>query len=227
MLNTENGRLSIIGLFPVPDSVPFDINDIQQMIMYREPLAILIGDNQTSSVVSGSGTIATSYLVHKQTSSLVSGSGNITISIQPDKQINTVHSGSGTVQATFAKSIQEFSNISGSGDVNKTFNITKQINSVVSGSGSVVVNTEKNIALPINVTGSGNIIQSVYINKESGDLIVTGSGNVITVHIRDFSDTNIIYIDLDAIADTLSHNLFSVSETINKEFTVYANTVPR
>ncbi|MCS5550013.1 MAG: hypothetical protein NZ811_00680 [Gammaproteobacteria bacterium] len=35
----ENERLSLLGLFPVPDGVPFDQADIQQFIIYRAPLA--------------------------------------------------------------------------------------------------------------------------------------------------------------------------------------------
>jgi hypothetical protein len=34
----ENERLSWLGLFPVPDGVPFDQADIQQVIVYRAPL---------------------------------------------------------------------------------------------------------------------------------------------------------------------------------------------
>ena len=35
----ENERLSWLGLFPVPDGVPFDQADIQQFIVYRAPEA--------------------------------------------------------------------------------------------------------------------------------------------------------------------------------------------
>ena len=35
----KNERLSLLGLFPIPDGVPFDSSDIQQFIVYRAPLA--------------------------------------------------------------------------------------------------------------------------------------------------------------------------------------------
>ena len=35
----ENERLSLLGLFPIPDGVPFDQADIQQFLVYRAPLA--------------------------------------------------------------------------------------------------------------------------------------------------------------------------------------------
>ena len=38
----ENERLSWLGLFPVPDGIPFDQADIQQIIVYRAPLISVI-----------------------------------------------------------------------------------------------------------------------------------------------------------------------------------------
>ena len=38
----ENERLSLLGLFPIPDNVPFDQADIQQFIVYRTPLVSVI-----------------------------------------------------------------------------------------------------------------------------------------------------------------------------------------
>ena len=35
---SENERLSWLGLFPVPDGVPFDQADIQQFVIFRAPL---------------------------------------------------------------------------------------------------------------------------------------------------------------------------------------------
>ena len=43
MLDSVNGRLSALGLFPVPDNTPFDRADIQQVMgLFRSPLAVIL-----------------------------------------------------------------------------------------------------------------------------------------------------------------------------------------
>ena len=39
---SENERLSWLGLFPIPDGVPFDQADIQQFVIFRAPLLAVV-----------------------------------------------------------------------------------------------------------------------------------------------------------------------------------------
>ena len=60
MMTTENGRLSMMGMFPVPDGIAFDSYDIQQMIIFREPLAVTLNNKQVVLQISGGGNISLS-----------------------------------------------------------------------------------------------------------------------------------------------------------------------
>lgn len=227
MLTTENGRLSMIGLFPVPDGVPFDRDDIQQMIMFREPLAVLVGGDSSDSVITGIGNLTSLYTVQKHSSSSVSGIGVLPLTVSINKITSSVITGIGTTPISLIKSIEEFSSISSVGSVLTTTEINKSSDSSITSLGSLTIDFNKSVAYQSVTSGIGDLITSVQVNKESGIVTIQADGIIITAYIRDFTDTNIIYLNLDVIAEQTSFSFNSIAEQTNKEFTVNAKTMPR
>ncbi len=245
---SANNRRSFLRLFPLPDG-EIDNADMQQMVMYRTPAAFLISGKSISVNISGNGNIVTSLALDKVIgTTTLSGNGTVNVSPAFDKYLNTLLSANGDVNVVPAKGADRAVGITGNGTT--TLSILKGVDiaTYVSGSGSISTNenfakaltanisantsgflldVSKGSALQVGVSASGDLITSISVDKQIGSITLSGGGNTTVVYLRDFSETNFIYLDLSAIAESNTIELSSTSEENIKELISHARTLPR
>jgi len=242
MITTDNDRLSIMGLYPITAS--FSAADVQQFILYRDPLVVIIGGRSVISNVTGNGLLTSTFDIHKLLLSAISGNGLLPTALTTSRILSSVINAGGTLitqmqkaipqtsnvkgnglQATLiAKQMQQTTIIKGNGSLTSTFDIMKTALSSVSGNTSgVLVNIEKSTAFVSTVKGNGLLIDSILVNKELQTITISAGGVVKTIYIRDFKDNSIIFINLDVFAED-THGVFNtlLGHTV-KEFTVYGS----
>jgi hypothetical protein len=107
---------------------------------------------------------------------------------------------------------------SASTGVSDTINIHKLTDSNISGASAVLVDLEKNLSLVQNESASGFVVDTVTFSKETGTLLISSEGSVLSVTLGDFEDNNIVLIDLtQAVKDT---NISATTKVRDNEFKV-------
>jgi len=241
MIITDNDRLSIMGLYPIP-TASLTAGDVQQFILYRNPLAVIIGSRSVISNITGNGLLTSTFDIHKLILSSISGNGLLPTVLTTSRILSSVINAGGTLitqidkaipiastvrgnglQATLiAKQMQQLSIIQGNGLLTSTFDVMKTALSSVSGNTSgIIVNIAKSTAVVSNVKGNGLLIDSILVNKKLQTITISGGGVVKTIYIRKFKDNSIIFINLDLVINHPSRVFETILGKTVEDFIVY------
>ena len=184
--------------------------------------------NTITALISGGGIVASDISIGKFSSAVVTEGGELEVIVSATKFSEASGSANGDVYSSALKEVGAISKVSATGSIANSVLISKLVASSVTAEGSgLLISVTKGVYQQVGVSGQASIVSEVTTNKELGSITITQNGNTKTVYLRDFTDTNMIYISLCSLSETNNIGLTSISISNNKEITVNANTKPR
>jgi hypothetical protein len=185
----------------------------------------------TLSTVSGGGTVSNFVTYNKNSILDCTGSGVATTLVEVGKTLEPLIAASGLVDTNIAKMVSLGSTVQANGtlvlSVSKETSITSfieanglasslvniskavQTNESANTSG-ILVDFSKGVRTATTVGAAGNLVSSVSINSNILTVVSSG-GEATTITLGNFTDTNIIYITVSAMAEDNSLTLVSVA----------------